>query len=126
VHAGQPGGGIAVVGFSLGAFYALDLSTEQSDLVRKVVVYYGSGVEDFRTASAAYLGHFAENDDYEPQSQVEHLEQSIRSVGLPVTIYRYPGTGHWFSEPDRLQAYHPAAASLAWERTLAFLQGNPT
>ncbi len=125
-HAGRPGGGISVVGFSLGAFYALDLSTERPELIRKVVVYYGSGVEDFGNSGAAYLGHFAEQDDYEPPAQVDHLDQSIRAAGRPVTIYRYPGTGHWFCEPDRLQAYHPAAAALAWERTLAFLQDNPT
>ena len=29
-------------------------------------------------------------------------------------------------EPDRLQAYNPAAASLAWSRTLAFLQRAPS
>jgi dienelactone hydrolase len=33
-------------------------------------------------------------------------------------------TGHWFFEPDRPQAYNQAAASLAWERTLAFLAQN--
>jgi carboxymethylenebutenolidase len=125
-YAGQSGGGLAVVGFSLGAFYALDLSTEQPELIRKVVVYYGSGVEDFSSSAAAYLGHFAEQDDYEPPAQVDHLEQSIRSAGRPVTIYRYPGTGHWFCEPDRVQAYNPQAAGLAWERTLAFLKGNLT
>jgi carboxymethylenebutenolidase len=38
-----------------------------------------------------------------------------------VTFYRYPGTGHWFCEPDRTDAYDPTAAELAWERTLTFL-----
>ena len=27
----------------------------------------------------------------------------------------------WFFEPDRTEAYNPEAASLAWERTVAFL-----
>ena len=33
-------------------------------------------------------------------------------------------TGHWFFEPDRADAFDQAAADLAWERTLAFLQRN--
>lgn len=37
-------------------------------------------------------------------------------------LNRYPGTGHWFYEPDRPQAYNPPAASLAWDRTLDFLK----
>ena len=37
-------------------------------------------------------------------------------------FYVYPGAGHWFVEPDRVEQYHPQAASLAWERTLTFLK----
>ena len=73
------------------------------------------------TSRAAYLGHFAENDEFEPQSNVDALEESLRRAGRPVTFYRYGGTGHWFFEPDRSQAYNAAAAQLAWDRTLAFL-----
>lgn len=120
--AAQPGRGLAVIGFSLGAYYALDLSAAASDLIRDVVVFYGTGPADFSSSKAAYLGHFAENDEYEPQSNVDELEETLRRAMRPVTFYRYAGTGHWFFEPDRPQAYNPAAASLAWERTLAFLR----
>lgn len=51
-----------------------------------------------------------------------HLEESLKHAGRPVTFYQYPGTGHGFFEPDRVQAYNQAAANLAWERTLTFLQ----
>ncbi|MCC6166657.1 MAG: dienelactone hydrolase family protein [Caldilineaceae bacterium] len=114
--------GLAVIGFSLGAYYALKLAATAPEDIREVVLFYGTGGGDFGGSQAAFLGHFAENDEYEPQSGVDELETSIRQAGRPVTFYRYPGTGHWFFEPDRPDAFNPAAASLAWERTLTFLR----
>ena len=115
---------LAVIGFSLGAFYALDLASADADYIRSVVLFYGTGPGDFSKSKAAFLGHFAEQDEYEPQSNVDDLEASLKRAGRPVTFYRYSGTGHWFYEPDRAQAYNPAAASLAWDRTLAFLKDS--
>lgn len=110
-----------MIGFSLGAYYALDLSAADPEHIRSVVLFYGTGPVDFSNSRAAYLGHFAENDEYEPPSNVDELEETLRRAGRPVTFYRYPGTGHWFFEPDR-PAYNQAAASLAWDRPLAFLR----
>lgn len=121
-RAGQADGGLAVLGFSLGAYYALGLAAADPDHIRSVVLFYGTGGDDFSNSKAAYLGHFAENDVYEPQSNVDDLEEALKRAGRPVTFYRYPGTGHWFFEPDRTEAYNQAAASLAWDRTLAFLK----
>jgi carboxymethylenebutenolidase len=118
--------GLAVIGFSLGAYYALDLAAADPEHIRSVVLFYGTGGGDFSSSRAAYLGHFAENDEFEPQSNVDELEESLRRAGRPVTFHRYSGTGHWFFEPDRSQAYNQAAASLAWDRTLAFLKGSST
>jgi carboxymethylenebutenolidase len=125
-RAGRREGGLAVIGFSLGAFYALELSVTAPELVRSVVVFYGTRPGDYGSSQAAYLGHFAETDPYEPQANVEDLEESLKRAGRPVTFYHYPGTGHWFFEPDRPQAYNEAAASLAWDRTLAFLRRSST
>ena len=118
--------GLAVIGFSLGAYYALDLAATDSEHIRSVVIFYGTGGGDFSHSQAAYLGHFAGNDEYEPRSNVDDLEESLRLAGRPVTFHHYSGTGHWFFEPDRPQAYNQAAASLAWDRTLAFLKRSPT
>jgi carboxymethylenebutenolidase len=112
-----------VIGFSLGAYYAMDLAAAHPEHIRSVVLFYGTGPADHSKSKAAYLGHFAENDEYEPPSNVDELEEALRRAGRPVTFYRYPEAGHWFFEADR-SAYNPAAASLAWERTLAFLRGQ--
>lgn len=121
-RAGQAAPGLAVIGFSLGAFYALDLAAADPQRIRSVVLFYGSGGDDLSNSRAAFLGHFAENDPFEPPENVDHLEKNLLDAGRPVTFYRYPGTGHWFFEPDVTAAYQPEAAALAWERTLAFLR----
>ncbi|MEW6286631.1 MAG: dienelactone hydrolase family protein [Chloroflexota bacterium] len=121
-HTQHTGRGLAVIGFSLGAYYALNLAASEPEYIRSVVLFYGTGPADHQNSKAAYLGHFAENDEYEPQSNVDELEQALRRAGRPVTFHRYPGAGHWFFEPDRTDAYNEAVASLAWERTLTFLR----
>lgn len=123
-RAGPTGRGLAVIGFSLGVYYALDLAAADPEHIRSVVLFYGTGGGDWINSRAAYLGHFAENDPYEPKSNVDELEEELRRAGRPVTFYHYPGTGHWFFESDRTDAYNPAAASLAWERTRAFLRNS--
>lgn len=116
------GSGISVIGFSLGAFYALDLSAAAPDLIQSVVLFYGTGPADFSQAKAEYLAHFAGDDPYEPAENVAWLANELQQAGRPATFHTYPGTGHWFFEPDRTDAYNEAAAQLAWERTLAFLK----
>jgi carboxymethylenebutenolidase len=120
-RAGQAEQGLAVMGFSLGAYYALELAATDPEHVHSVVLFYGSGDGDYSNSRASYLGHFAENDEYEPQSSADSLAEYFRRIGRPATFYQYPDTAHWFFEPDR-STYNQAAASLAWERTLAFLK----
>ncbi len=119
------GGQIGVIGFSLGAYWALHLSQERPEDVGAVVAIYGTDDGDYSTARAAYLGHFAEHDDFEPLEAVRALEAKIRAAGREVTFHVYPGTGHWFVEPNRPE-YDAAAAELVWERTLAFLNSRLT
>ncbi|MGZ3637749.1 MAG: dienelactone hydrolase family protein [Ktedonobacterales bacterium] len=113
---------VALVGFSLGGGYALDMSVTLADEIAAVVTFYDSypGL-DYSRAQAAYLCHFAEHDPYHAAEAAAQMEQALQSAGRPATIYTYPGTTHWFFEANRPDAYDAAAAALAWERTLAFL-----
>jgi carboxymethylenebutenolidase len=115
---------IGAIGFSLGAFWVLRLSQARPDDVAAVVAVYGTSDGDFSRARAAYLGHFAEHDDFEPLEHVRALESTIRKTGREATFHIYPNTGHWFVEPNRPDAYDPAAAELVWDRTLAFLKAQ--
>ncbi|MDO9084789.1 MAG: dienelactone hydrolase family protein [Anaerolineaceae bacterium] len=120
-HAPHSDEGISVIGFSLGAFLALDLSSNRPEKISKVVIYYGTGPDDYTHAKASYLGHFAEFDVFEPETNVDELETALKKSNRPCAFYQYPNTSHWFCEPDCTDAYNAAAATLAWERTLSFL-----
>ncbi len=115
---------MAVIGFSLGGYWALWLSVERPQLVKAVTIFYASRNAEYSQAKAAYLGHFAENDEWESSSSVKKLEKSLRNSGHQIAFHTYEGTGHWFFEKDRKDAYNPKAAQLAWERTLEFLRNQ--
>lgn len=121
-HPAVTGPASGTIGFSMGASWALLLSTVKPDDVTAVVVFYGTYPVDLAASRAAYLGHFAEQDDYEPLESVHELEEQIRAAGREVTFYVYPATGHWFFEANQPDAYDAASATLAWERTITFLQ----
>jgi carboxymethylenebutenolidase len=112
---------MGVMGFSFGASYALFLSDDFPVRIRATAVYYGSWADGFSHSKSAYLGHFAEKDPYEDAASAKALADTIEKAGLAVTIHSYPGTKHWFAEPDRPDEYDADAAALAWQRTLAFL-----
>ncbi len=115
-------GTFGMIGFSLGGAYALNMSVEFADEVAAVVTFYTTypGL-DYSHAKAMYLCHFAENDPYEPTESVAAMEQELQKAGKTATFYTYPGTTHWFFEANCPDAYNAAAATLAWERTVAFL-----
>jgi carboxymethylenebutenolidase len=119
-------GRIGIMGFSMGASWAMWAATRFPDDVAAVSAFYGNQDIDFAPARAAFQGHFAEHDEFDSQDDIAYLEAQLGLAGQPTEFHRYPGTGHWFMESDRPAAYVPAAAELAWERTIEFLQRSLT
>jgi carboxymethylenebutenolidase len=112
---------VGVLGFSLGAWWSLQLAERHPDIVSAVVLFYGLGESYFVATKAAYQGHFAENDPFEPLEFVPLMESQIKSAGKEAEFFVYPNVGHWFFESDRPDAYNAEAAQLAYDRTLNFL-----
>ena len=110
-----------VIGFSMGAAWSLVVSMARPEEIGAVVLFYGAYEIDFQQARAAYLGHFAEKDEWEPLDEIRRMEAAMKTAGRESTLHFYPGTGHWFFEEDRPDAYNAPAAELAWARTLEFL-----
>ena len=120
-HPAVRGDGVAALGFSMGAAWAAELASAAPADIQAVVLFYGVVDADFAQARAAYLGHFAEDDEWEPLDGVRQMEADLRAAGRAVTLHLYPGAQHWFFETNRPE-YDAEAAELAWERTIEFLQ----
>jgi len=118
-----PGGKVASLGFSFGAYWSMWSPTQRDEVVGSILYYGTTDGPVLEGSTVPVLGHFAEDDPYETAEWVSEFEGILRSAGRDVVIHRYPGTGHWFAEPSR-DAYQPHAAQLAFERTLAFLRSH--
>jgi carboxymethylenebutenolidase len=116
---------LGVIGFSLGAHWALWLADHHPASISAVVLYYGTSGGRFSKTQAAFLGHFAAHDTWGAGTQsVQALETRLHAAGRTTTFHTYPNTQHWFAEDDRLEAYDGEAARLAWERSIAFLRSH--
>jgi carboxymethylenebutenolidase len=123
---GEPGvtaSSLGVVGFSMGAFFALEASADDESIVATVLVYGTGRDRDWSKSRASFQGHFAADDPYEAADDVRAFEESLRAGGRRVEFHTYPYTGHWFMEPDR-DAFNADAAALAWGRMLGFLRAE--
>lgn len=121
-HEACEDGPVGVIGFSMGAMFAVWIAHDQPDMVASVVLFYGVGWANQTDTKASYLGHFAENDPYEEEEYQILFKDKLEENGRPFTFHTYPNAGHWFFEPSRPDAYHVEAAELARERTLVFLK----
>lgn len=118
-----PDAPVGVLGFSMGASWALYLASRVPTLVAATVTFYGTQNVDMAPATSAFLGHYAERDNYVEDDELTLLEAELRLLDKNVTFHRYPDTDHWFFESDR-PAYHEESASLAWNRTITFLHDH--
>lgn len=126
-HPATEGKAMGTIGFSLGAAWSLLAATDfRPAAIDAVVLFYGNhpGLEagDYSHSKAAFLGHFAEDDQYESREDANYTLGEMRQAGREATFHFYPGTTHWFCEDNRPDAYVPDAAQLAWDRTIAFLR----
>ncbi len=114
---------IGVIGFSMGANWSLMVAAHDPDKVAATVLFYGTNRVDFDRVKSKIMGHFSDNDEWEPMEDIQAMETGMKAAGVDVTIHIYPQAEHWFVEDDRPE-YNPAVAKLAWDRTFEFLERN--
>lgn len=115
----RPAGRVAISGFCTGGSWAWEAASSLG--FDASVIFYGSHVAsrlDIRPNCPTIM-HYGDSDVIVPLPDVER----IRAANPDVTVHVYPGGQHAFFNPD--QASHDAdAASLALERSIAFLDGQ--
>jgi carboxymethylenebutenolidase len=117
-------GRIGAVGFCYGGGMVNFLATRLGSDLKAGVAFYGSApdLEDVPSIKAPLLIQSAEVDQRINASWPAY-EEALKTAGVTYERHLYPGTQHGFNN-NTTPRYDAAAATLAWERTIAFLNRN--
>lgn len=85
-------------------------------------MYYGqfNPKDDLKKMRAQILGHFGEKDTSISVDNVKEFQAKLKTLSGSNMVYIYPNVGHGFANQND-PTYNKAAADLAWQRTLDFL-----
>ena len=115
-------GKVAAMGFCMGGALTVAAAVHVPN-VAAGVCFYGIPPKEFADPAnirIPFQGHFASKDDWCTPAAADALEAAMRAAGNPPELFRYEGDHAFFNE-RRADVYDAAAAGLAWERTVAFL-----
>lgn len=114
-------GHVGAVGFCWGGTQ-VNLLAARDPRLGAAVVFYGASppLGDVPAIKAPLLLHYAELDT-RINAGVPAYEQALKQAGKRFTLDMYPGVNHAFHNDTSVERYDKAAASLAYDRTVAFL-----
>ncbi len=114
---------VGILGFCMGGQLALYAATEFPEQFSAGVDFYGihpNAQIDPARLKVPILAHFAKQDHNVPEASARALVESIETSGKSIEAHFYDAD-HAFFNDSRPEVYDPEAASLAWTRTLDFL-----
>jgi carboxymethylenebutenolidase len=123
---GVEGASVGALGFCLGGGLAVWAAATCPKIDAAVTYYYvmPHGKPDFKDVKGPVLGHFGTADEFIEHDEAKALESELSDAGVDVSFEYYGDAGHaFFNETDRLGTFDAAAATVSWERTIAFLRG---
>jgi carboxymethylenebutenolidase len=122
---GRPDGNgkLGAVGFCWGGGMVHLLATRLPEL-DAAVPFYGNtpAPQEAAKVKAPLLVHLAGTDE-RINAAWPAYEQALQAAGARVAVHQYAGTQHGFNN-DTTPRFDPAAARLAWDRTLAFFKSR--
>lgn len=116
-------GPVGVMGFCMGGALTVAAAARLPG-VAAAVCFYGvppRELADPARITIPFQGHFATRDDWCTPAVAAQLESAMRAAGRSPEIHHYEAD-HAFFNAARPEVHDAAAAALAWQRSLAFLQ----
>ncbi|MEV5158156.1 dienelactone hydrolase family protein [Streptomyces sp. NPDC053728] len=113
--------GLVYAGFSFGASVAQTLALGDAK-ARGLLLLHGTSdiAENASVDELPVQLHVADPDPFESHDWLTSWYLQMQRTGADVEVYRYPGAGHLFTDPD-LPDHDEDAAELAWKVSLGFL-----
>jgi carboxymethylenebutenolidase len=117
-------GKLGATGFCWGGGTTNFLATALGADLQAGAPYYGAAAETASVAKikAPLLIHYAETDE-RINGMWPAFESALKDAGVLYEAYFYPGTQHGFHN-NSTPRYNETAASLSWNRTMAFFKKN--
>ncbi|WP_063732576.1 dienelactone hydrolase family protein [Streptomyces sp. RTd22] len=113
--------GLVYAGFSLGGSIAQNLALAD-DKARGLLLLHGTSdiADDTTTDELPVQLHVADPDPFEPHDWLNAWYLRMGRAGAEVEVFRYPGAGHLYTDPE-LPDYDEQAAEATWRVALGFL-----
>ncbi|WP_256102479.1 dienelactone hydrolase family protein [Streptomyces sp. Ncost-T10-10d] len=113
--------GLVYAGFSFGASTAQTLALGD-EKARGLLLFHGTSdiAENASVDELPVQLHVADPDPFETHDWLNSWYLQMQRTGADVEVYRYPGAGHLFMDPE-LPDHDAASAELAWKVALGFL-----
>ncbi len=117
-------GKLGAVGFCWGGGMVNQLAVALGAELQAGVPFYGAAPDAASVARirAPLLLQFAENDP-RINGMWPGYQAALEAAGVRFEMHRYPGTQHGFHN-NSTPRYREEAATLAWQRTVAFFRKN--
>jgi carboxymethylenebutenolidase len=114
-------GKVGMVGFCWGGGLVNRLAVAGGTAFAGGVAYYGPAPAPAEAAKIAtpLMLHYA-GKDARVAATGEPWVAALKAAGKPVEAFTYAGVDHAFNNDTSTERYDAAAASQAWERTIAF------
>ncbi|WP_406001419.1 dienelactone hydrolase family protein [Streptomyces sp. NBC_00829] len=113
--------GLVYAGFSLGGSIAQNLALGDEKARGLLLLHGTSDIAEGSTVDELPVQlHVADPDPFETHDWLSTWYLQMQRTGADVEIYRYPGAGHLYTDPD-LPDYDERAADQTWRIALGFL-----